>query len=339
MDDFNSTESVETQSGEQTGAVASSHTRPQAGVQSATAQSAALSAEESSTEESGASQESVVGSQQNPDFALVSVGEDDGESTPEPDGAGQASESAQSSVEPSSGIQPQQKQTVSQTASENAAYRAMRLRAQREASAAARAELDEELSGLGIPNPYNGNKPFASFQELKSYSEQFQRARIAAEAKRTGRSIAELEEDAANRAFLSSLRREASARNTAAAQAAEQTDERMAYIRADVLDFVKAYPDMDENGLAALENNAQFRRFAGTRFGREPLAKLYGDYLALVGSAGTAAVAKASGRAAKSTGSGTAAGAFLSPAQKEVLDRWNTEHPEMAMTAKEFLGR
>ena len=36
---------------------------------------------------------------------------------------------------------------------------------------------------------------------------------------------------------------------------------------------------------------------------------------------------------------GTAGGAALSPAQQYVLDAWNTEHPEMAMTAKEFLGR
>ena len=36
---------------------------------------------------------------------------------------------------------------------------------------------------------------------------------------------------------------------------------------------------------------------------------------------------------------GTAGGALLSPAQKYVLDAWNAEHPEMAMTAKEFLGR
>ena len=32
-------------------------------------------------------------------------------------------------------------------------------------------------------------------------------------------------------------------------------------------------------------------------------------------------------------------GATLSPAQKIALDKWNDEHPEMKMTAKEFLQR
>ena len=29
----------------------------------------------------------------------------------------------------------------------------------------------------------------------------------------------------------------------------------------------------------------------------------------------------------------------LTPEQRKVLDEWNAEHPEMAMTAKEFLRR
>ena len=52
-----------------------------------------------------------------------------------------------------------------------------------------------------------------------------------------------------------------------------------------------------------------------------------------------AAVAQMQSRSARSTGGGTALGATLTPAQKYVLDAWNTEHPEMAMTAREFLGR
>ena len=226
-----------------------------------------------------------------------------------------------------------------QSAQENAIFHSMRLRAKHEAEEAARAALDAEIAGLGIEDPYNAGKTLNSLSDLRAYSERFRRAKIEAEAKRTGRSASELEEDAANRAFLSSLRRSAELNAARSASQDAAARERKTFIDADVLDFVKQYPEMDADGLAALENNAQFRHFCGSRFGREPLARLYGDYLSFVGDAGAAAVAKASSRSARSTGSGTGGGVILSPAQKSALDKWNEENPEMAMTAKEFLGR
>lgn len=122
---------------------------------------------------------------------------------------------------------------------------------------------------------------------------------------------------------------------------APETDEgaaRRAFVQSDVLDFMERYPGFDADGLEALERNEQFRRFCGTRYAREPLAQLYGDYLSVIDGAGAAAVSRANSRSARSTGGGTAGGATLSPEQRRALENWNEENPEMAMTAKEYLG-
>ena len=117
------------------------------------------------------------------------------------------------------------------------------------------------------------------------------------------------------------------------------TGEQLRFIQRDVADFVARHPGFGPDELSALENNSRFRLFCGTRFGREPLSELYEDYVSVVGSAGKAAVSKAERRAARSTGGGSAAGGALTPAQRDVLNEWNAEHPEMKMTAKEFLRR
>ena len=120
-----------------------------------------------------------------------------------------------------------------------------------------------------------------------------------------------------------------------------ETDEsaaRRAFVHDDVLDFIERYPGFDAEGLEALERNEQFRRFCGTRYAREPLAQLYGDYLTVIDGAGAAAVNRANSRSARSTGGGSTGGTTLSPEQRRTLERWNEENPEMAMTAKEYLG-
>jgi len=104
----------------------------------------------------------------------------------------------------------------------------------------------------------------------------------------------------------------------------------------DLDEFLARHADVDVEKLMA---NKGFVRFCGSRIGRERLADLYDDFTALVSEAGEAAVARAQSRSRRSTGGGTAGGALLTPAQKYVLDAWNAEHPEMAMTAREFLGR
>ncbi len=111
---------------------------------------------------------------------------------------------------------------------------------------------------------------------------------------------------------------------------------RLDFAMRDLDAFLERHPDVDAERLMG---NRGFVRFCGSRMGKEYLADLYDDYIALVNEAGAAAVARMRSRSVRSTGGGTAGGALLTPAQKYVLDAWNTEHPEMAMTAKEFLGR
>lgn len=277
--------------------------------------------QETETPTEAAEQESVVGSH-NPDFDLIEVGEDgEPEETKDkpdtqPEGAARAD---------------QTKETRQQTPEENAAIRAARIRAQKEAEAEAAARTDAAIAGLsGLRNPYTG-KPFASLKELSEYSANVLKAENEKRAKETGRSIAEIEEDAANRAFLSELRRE---RQSEALQnrSAPQDD----FIRRDLADFLQKHPTVD---VAKLDANEKFRLFCGSRYGREPLAQLYDEYQIIVGDAERSAVTRAEQKAQRSTGGGTPGGVTLTPSQKKDLDRWNAEHPEMAMTAKEFLGR
>lgn len=281
-----------------------------------------------STQSPNEGQESVVDSQDNADFETVEVGEDeahgggddggdssrgDAADAQEPDGAGQADGHAQ-------------------TREQNAAMRAMRLRAQHDAEAAARAKADATIAGMtGLRNPYT-KKPFSSMQELIDYNARVIKAENAKKAKETGRPVEEIEEDAANRAFLTALRKESTAR----AAAAEQKQTSQEWFRQDLADFMSTHPDVD---VSSLDRNPRFRKFVGSRYGREPLAKLYDDYVAIVGDASEAAVVKAASRSTRSTGSGSTGGAVLTPSQKTALDRWNEEHPEMKMTAKEFLQR
>jgi len=272
-----------------------------------------------------AEQESVVGSH-NPDFDLVEVGEDG-----EP-----VSEEPTTDAQPESADRADQNKESKQqqTHEENAAIRAARIRAQHEAEEAAAARTDAVIAGLGgLRNPYTG-KPFASLKELSDYSANVLRAENEKRAKETGRSVDEIEEDAANRAFLSELRRRAQQQTQEAQQdrGAQQSD----FIRQDLANFIEKHPDVD---IAKLDANERFRLFCGSRYGREPLAQLYEEFQIIVGDAERSAVTRAEQKAQRSTGSGTPGGVTLTPAQKKDLDRWNAEHPEMAMTAKEFISR
>ena len=276
-----------------------------------------------------ASPEDAEASYRNPDFDVVDSdsGAADAEAqepAAEPSGAGEAAEKPAQSRE------------------ENAAIRAARLRAQRdarrEAEAEARAAADAEIAASGVVNPYT-QKPFGSMEELKAYGARVKNAARAKEAKATGRSIEQLDEDEANRAFLTQMRQQAERQAAEAQQRAQAAAAARAFVDRDVMEFIQRHPEVGAKGLSELENNPQFRQFCGSRFGREPLSGLYEDFMGLVGSAGSAAVAREKSRGARSTGSGTTGAAVLTPAQKKALDEWNANNPEMAMTAKEFLGR
>ena len=115
-----------------------------------------------------------------------------------------------------------------------------------------------------------------------------------------------------------------------------EEQEQLAFAMRDLDEFLASHADVD---LAQLLDNARCVRFCGSRLGKEPITALYEDFVSLLDDAGAAAAARIQSRSARSTGGGTAASGTLSPAQKAVLDAWNEEHPEMAMTAREFLGR
>ena len=300
MDYENSTAQIE-QSGEQAEAVA-----PQ---------------DENRLEDSSAGRESVVATRKS-DFDLVEM-DNGAEGTTEPEDS--KTEKAEQVTE-----NPEVTAKPEQSREENAAIRAARLRARREAEAEAQKAADKRFAKAGIANPLTG-KPFESLKEWEDYAEAIKREKRAEEAKKTGKSVEELEEDEKNRAFLTRMRKKE--------EAEQEQSKRKEFLLQDALDFAEKYPQIGINGVTKLEQDKKFRQFCGSRFGHEPLATLYADYISLVGDAGKTAVAKEQQRAARSTGSGAAGGVILSPSQKAALDAWNAEHPEMAMTAKEFLGR
>ena len=109
------------------------------------------------------------------------------------------------------------------------------------------------------------------------------------------------------------------------------------WIAEDAAAFVEAYPEAD---LAKLDGDARFRRFCGSRYGREPLKDLYADWLELTGAAAREAAARSASKSERSTGTGGGAGAdTLTAAQQRDLDEWNRSFPNMRMTAKEYLSR
>ena len=109
------------------------------------------------------------------------------------------------------------------------------------------------------------------------------------------------------------------------------------WIAEDAAAFVEAYPEAD---LAKLDGDARFRRFCGSRYGREPLKDLYADWLELTGAAAREAAAKSASKSERSTGTGGCAAVRVSaPAQQRDLDEWNRSFPNMRMTAKEYLSR
>ena len=218
-----------------------------------------------------------------------------------------------------------------QSRGDNAAIRAARIAARREAEAEISRRTDEDISKSGVINPYT-NKPFSSVKEFREYGEKMRQAEIRKMAKESGRTEEEVAADMADRDYLRKLRKQEEEKQ----KAERAREEREAFIRKDVQDFVRRHPDVD---LEKLENNKSFLKYCGSRFGREPLGDLYEDYLEVVGEAGKAAVAKQAGRSERSTGGGSAGGGAITPSQQKALDAWNAANPDMQMTAKEFLKR
>lgn len=184
---------------------------------------------------------------------------------------------------------------------DNQAARLARLKAERDAKKAANAEADRRIRESGAINPYT-EKPFQSLKEFEDYGKRVKAAESGEEYHPTPEEPKNAAED---------------------------------FFKDDLINFLDSHPGVD---VEALDNNPNFRKFCGTRYGKEPLSNLYDDYVSLVSTAEKVGKAKDT-RAERSTGSGAAGGAVLSPAQRAALNDWNRHNPDMKMTAKEFLSR
>ena len=215
----------------------------------------------------------------------------------------------------------------------NAAIAAARRRAEKDTAERVSRQVDDEIAAMQIPNPAKPGTFFTSKKDLEEYSGALRRADAERRAKAEGRSTEEVLEDDADRAFIRQQRAEAKKVQEAAGRKKAQDD----FIKADLEDFQSRFPDVD---IAAVDSNAAFRRFVGSRYGKEPLADLWSDYTALVGQTAAAQQARRADRQMRSTGYGTGgSGGGLTAAQRAELKLWNEEHPEMAMTEKEFMER
>lgn len=218
-----------------------------------------------------------------------------------------------------------------QSREENAAVRAARLRERAEAERRERARADEEIASAGIINPYTG-AAFKTLEEFKEYGKRYHADRIAEEAKKTGKTVEELTEEQENKAFVAKMRKQEQERT----KQAENEQKRLDFAIKDVKQFQTAHPQVD---VGKLIENKTFLRFAGSRYGVEPLSALYEDYCEIVGDAGRAAVLKSESKAGRSTGSAGGGADSLTAAQRNALAEWNAANPDMQMTAKEFLKR
>ena len=219
-----------------------------------------------------------------------------------------------------------------QTHEDNRRYQAARRSGEEAGYQRAIREMNQRIARAGMRSPATG-EIIGDIDGLESFAGTVRKQRIAEKAKREGRPEAEVEEEEANREFVSQSRREAAEKKKADEEAARQ----QAWIARDVKDFAERFPDVD---LGKLDENKPFRRFCGSRYGREPLGDLYEDYLEIAGNAAQAAVQKAESKKERATGTGGGSGAdTLTASQQKELDEWNRSYPHMKMTAKEFLSR
>ena len=223
-------------------------------------------------------------------------------------------------------------QSRTQSHEENSRYMAARHSGDRAGYARAMDEINQRIAAMGMRNAQSGTV-ISSLSELEDYGKSARRAQLQARAQKEGRPVEELEEEEDNKAFLARARK---AEEQKKKQTADE-EKRRAWIAEDAQRFAADFPDVD---ITALEGNKAFRKFCGSRYGKEPLAELYADWQEITGGAAAAASAKAQSKSQRSTGSGSGSGsATLTAEQQRSLDEWNRTYPQMKMTAKEFLNR
>ncbi len=233
------------------------------------------------------------------------------------DAAEQGSEGGQSSGDADRSQQSHEENKKSQAArraGEQAGYeRAMR-------------EANDRIARGRMRDPNTGEE-IDSLDKLDAYTKAVRTNRIQSRAKAEGKSVAQVTEEEDTRDWIAEQRRRAKA---------EEADPK-SFIQKDLQNFQARHPEAD---VAKLDSNAAFRKFCGSRYGREPLADLYEDYLEIAGEREAAALARAESKTSRATGSGGGSGSeTLTASQQRALDEWNRNYPQMKMTAKEFLSR
>ena len=211
-----------------------------------------------------------------------------------------------------------------QSREENARYQAARKAGESAGFRRAEERYQSALAKLGLSDP-DGGGAIDSLDVLESYADKARAARLKKAAAESGRTVQDLEE-------------EEDAKEVVRKQKRERAEREKDWIAQDAAAFVREHPDVD---ISKLDGNAKFRRFCGSRYGKEPLSELYADWQELVGEEAAAkAVEKAAKKAERSTGAGGGGvSAGLTAAQQRELDEWNREYPNLKMTAKEFLER
>ena len=220
-----------------------------------------------------------------------------------------------------------------QSREENARYQAARKAGESAGFRRAEERYQSALAKLGLSDP-DGGGAIDSLDVLESYADKARAARLKKAAAESGRTVQDLEEEEDAKEVVRQKKRERDEKEKAEAEAKRRRD----WVAQDAAAFLRENPDVD---LAKLDANAKFRRFCGSRYGREPLSELYADWKELVGEEAAAkAVEKSAAKAERSTGAGGGGvSAGLTAAQQRELDEWNREYPNLKMTAKEFLER
>jgi len=219
-----------------------------------------------------------------------------------------------------------------QTREDNRRYQAARHAGEQAGYERAREEFNRRISRAGMRDPDSGDL-IADIDGLENYSKAFRQKQIQARAKAEGRSVAEVTAEEEDRDYIREARAEREAKKKQEAE-----DEKMQrWIAQDAAAFAEQYPDVD---LAKLDENKAFRKFCGSRYGKEPLADLYTDWLDIAKEAQLSAVTRTTSKATRSTGAGGGSGSeTLTAAQQRSLEEWNQRYPNQKMTAKEFLSR
>lgn len=220
-----------------------------------------------------------------------------------------------------------------QSREDNARFQAARKAGESAGFRRAQERYQSALAKLGLSDP-DGGGAIDSLDVLEAYADKARKTRLQTAAEESGRTVEELEEEEDAKEVVRQKKRERAEREKADAEAERQKN----WIAQDAAAFVREHPDVD---ISKLDGNAKFRKFCGSRYGREPLGDLYDDWKELVGEEAAAkAVEKAAKKAERSTGAGGGgASSGLTAAQQRELDEWNREFPHLKMTAKDFLER